>query len=165
MRETVEETKMDEPISMVDFSKGGSILLNANALQSPVKSPPGHEEPTEASPQTEPEREVTHEDYVEEDEMEVEVFPELINHFIQSKSPSKRKAADWIYSCDQCEYKGLQSALYRHKKAKHGGMKYQCGQCAYESANPSHLKRHQEARHSGRGIYVVYFDHNLQFYV
>ena len=40
-----------------------------------------------------------------------------------------------VRSCDQCDYTGSRTALYRHKQSKHEGIRYPCDQCIYTAGD------------------------------
>ena len=55
-----------------------------------------------------------------------------------------------VEECDRCEYKTTKfSAMYRHKREKHSGIKLNCTDCKYSSIYPNKVKTHYNHVHMG----------------
>ena len=62
---------------------------------------------------------------------------------------SEETKQEKLFSCNQCDYKGIQAELWQHKKYEHGEVRYPCDKCDYAATQKGKLKYHKEAKHQG----------------
>ena len=88
------------------------------------------------------------------DEMRINTEEELHNTEIDTKYDTLQKLNRQIKcnkqprrKCDQCEFVGAHGSLWKHKKAKHEGVRYPCDNCKYAATTTGDLKRHKRSQH------------------
>jgi len=125
------------PVARPSFTTGLTVAQVSKLYYS---APPGQEERRQLlTPLKDPKsKKIWPDSMSEEDELD------------EPRRKKKKRASDTnIYPCDDCSYTGSQSSLWRHKKNKHEGVRYDCDECDFSSARTSSLKEHVENIHQG----------------